>query len=483
MRVIDGGSDGTGTPTAFGFEIPLGSSGELDAAARACSQWAQALSNRAGNLKQGAQQAQSAWEGPARTAFNGYASHLISVFNATSEAVGKAGSALTAFAGELESCQRVTRSAYQSCEQAQSEYETQSTAASTHASTVESLTTQLSTAVTPHQSAALNRQLSAAQGDQRAAESAAARAQAALTSAQRQGQQAWNQYLQQAANASSTLVNLDGQLQQVQAVPRRQGANAQRAAAAGSAFWTAFDDAAGSDVTGSAIGLAQAIADRYRKTSLVLPVTKQADQKLESWLEDFGDTSDNYVELPNGIWVGKTSDANPLIGEVRAATSNGEWTTPGKGQLIPDAEELKGAMPTWAKGASGGLFIVGSGLTLYSTGESQWQYDEKNHPSWSTAEKVADTAQTTVVVGGSSVGGAYVGAEVGGEAGMEGGAAIGTFICPGIGTAVGGVVGGIGGAVVGGVVGSHVGKVVGQDLEGAGHWAAHEASHIWNSIF
>jgi hypothetical protein len=485
MRAPDGGSS-IGTPTEFGFEIPLGSSGELDTAASACKQWSQSLGNRATNLKQGAQQAQSVWEGSARTAFNGYASHLVSVFTATSEAVAKAGSALSTFAGELDVAQRATQQAYKSCQQAQSEYETQSNAASTHASNVQSLTTRLSGAVTPHESAEINRQLTAAQADQRAAESAAGQAQSQLSSAQRQGQQAWNQYLQQAGNTSTALMGLDGQLQQVQAVPKSQSAGpaaASGSAPAGSAFWTAFDDAAGSDITGGTIGLAQAIADRYRNSGLVLPITKQADEKLASWGEAFGDNSDNFVQTAGGLWVGKGSSADPLVQEVQSGTDGSEWTTPGKGQLVPGADDLEGAMPTWAKATSRGLFVVGSGLTLYATGQSQWEYDEEHHPGWSTTEKVLDTAQTTVVVGGSSVGGAYVGAEAGGEVGAEGGMAVGTLICPGVGTVVGGVVGGVGGAVVGGIVGSHVGQAVGNGLESAGHWAAHEASHIWNSIF
>jgi uncharacterized protein YukE len=468
-----GGSDGVGTPTEFGFEIPLGSSGELDAAARACSQWARSLSDRASNVKQGAQQAQSVWEGPARSAFSGYASHLISVFTATSEAVGRAGSALTAFAAELDSAQRVTNQAYDACQQAQGEYDTQSDAATTHAGRVQSLTTQLAGAVTPVQSAELNRQLTAAQSDQQTAESAAGRAQTALTAAQRHGQQAWNQYLQQAQSTTGTLQGLDGQLQKVQALPKGQsvGAKSTAAAAAGSGFWSAFDAAAGSDVTGGAIGLAQAIADRYRKTSLVLPVTERANKDLERWNEAFQDDSDDFVLRPGSLWVGKGSTGDPLRDEVRSGTQGPDWTTPGEGQLIPNPDDLEGAMPTWAKGASTGLFVLGAGLTLYSAGQGEWAYDEKNHPNWSTTEKVADTAQTTVVVGGSSVAVAYVSAETVGEVGLEGGLAIGTAICPGVGT------------VVGGIAGSEVGKTVGQGFESAGHWAAHEASHIWDSVF
>jgi hypothetical protein len=474
-----GGSDGVGTPTEFGFEIPLGSSGELDAAARACSQWSRSLSDRASNVKQGAQQAQSVWEGSARSAFSGYASHLISVFTGTGEAVGRAGSALTAFASELDSAQRVTQQAYESCQQAQTEYDTQSNAASTHAGRVQSLTTQLAGSVTPPQNAELNRQLTAAQADQRSAESAASQAQTALTGAQRQGQQAWNQYLQQAQSTTGTLQGLHGQLQKVQALPKSQSGHPQsREAVAGSGFWTAFDDAAGSDATGAAIGLAQAIAQRYRKTGLVLPLTEQANQKLASWEEDFGDNSDAFVQLPNGFWVTKTSDANPLIGEVKGATISGEWTTPGKGQLIPNPDDLEAAMPTWAKASSTGLFVVGAGLTLYSTGDSEWEYDEQNHPGWSTTEKVLDTAQTTAVVGGSEVGGAWVAAETGATAGAE----IGTLVGP-EGTVVGGVVGGIVGGVAGGLAGSHIGKAFGDTVESVGHWAAHEASHIWDSIF
>jgi uncharacterized protein YukE len=478
----DGGSGSAGgTPTPFGFEIPTGSPTELDAAARECSRWSTALGDRATNLRSGAQEAQSAWSGQAESSFSGVAAHLVSVYQSTSEAVSRASSLLSTFSQELETAQRITSQALSECDGAQQQYQAQSQAASDHGQRVQSLTTQAAAATTPHESTELNRQLTAAQGDQAAAEHAASQAQTTLQDAEKQGQHAWDQYLQQAQSTAQGLQGLGAGLQKVHALPAGHSVSP---GSQGNDFWPLFNEVAGSGFTGAGVSLTEGFFDRWRDTDLSVPITEEANHTLESWSKQFGDTDDPFTLSSSGLlFVPKGSSADPLVQEVLGETDGGGFNTPGKPFWVPDSDDLESLQPGFANVAGRTLFVVGAGLTLYSTASGQWEYDEKNHPNWSTTDKALDTAQTTAVVGGSSVAGAWAGAEAGGELGAEGGAAIGTMIVPGVGTVVGGVVGGVGGVVVGGIVGGEAGKEVGHLAEGAGHWTAHEASSLWHDVF
>lgn len=135
------------------------------------------------------------------------------------------------------------------------------------------------------------------------------------------------------------------------------------------------------------------------------------------------------------------------------------WKTGVDGGLRVDPVNV----PAWAEYGSRGLFVVGSGLTLYSTWDQAWQGDQALHPNWSEPARIADAAGQTAVEGGATIGGAWAGAELGAEGGAAAGATIGSIIPVG-GTVVGGVVGGLAGGVVGGFVGSQVGQAVGHGL-------------------
>lgn len=175
------------------------------------------------------------------------------------------------------------------------------------------------------------------------------------------------------------------------------------------------------------------------------------------------------VRTPTGLLVpvGSSGDPNMKV--------PGDIETPGweKDGLLVTDPDAPGKL-AWADAAGKGLFVVGAGLTLYGSWDEQWERDKVLHPDWSTGDRVASAATNTVVVGGSTVAGAWAGAETGAEAG----AVIGSFVGP-EGTIVGGVVGG----VVGGFVGSKAGHAVGTALKDAGSGVAHGATKVWHSIF
>jgi phage tail tape-measure protein len=182
--------------------------------------------------------------------------------------------------------------------------------------------------------------------------------------------------------------------------------------------------------------------------------------------------------LAGSVWVPKGSSADPLMQTIAGMSTN----TPGKGFLIEDEKALQYAAPGVTSTAGKALGAAGVGLTFYSTGAEQWAYDSEHHPGWSTTHKVIDTAQTTVVVGGATAGGAWVGAEAGAEGGAVVGASIGSAV-PVVGTLAGGVVGAVVGGVGGGIAGGEVGKQIGHGAEWLGHEAGHLASDVWNAVF
>lgn len=483
MPVALAPGDTTGTATAYGFEVPQGNPGELAGAARQCADWSSALTQRAAEVRAGARAACSDWSGNAESGFAAYAAHVIDVYQSLGAVVSDANTALSAFARELETAQRITTQALQECTTLSQQVSSYQQEAATHAQTVQTLTPQLAGAVHPQQQANLSRQLSAAQTQQDAANRAAGAAQDQLQLAERHGRQAWTDYQHQAQATSQVLQGLTAQIQRVEALPGSAGGGGAGAGAAGGVgFWPVFNAVAGSDASGAGMGLAEGILRRYRTTDLLLPITKQAERQLEGISGELTNP-DPWTLSPSGnLLVLRGGSADPLAGELQAMTQGDGYNTPGKGFFTAGTEDLSAVAPKWATVAGRSFAVAGAGLTLYSTGADQWTYDSTHHPGWSTAAKVADTAQTTAVVGGLKVGGAIVGAEAGAEGGATVGAAVGS-IFPGPGTVVGGAVGGVVGGVAGGVVGSGVGGAVGHGVEDAGHWVAGGVSDAWNAVF
>lgn len=220
-----------------------------------------------------------------------------------------------------------------------------------------------------------------------------------------------------------------------------------------------IDKTARSDEFGAfVLGTAGALLDRYRKWEIIVP--KPGTPPV--WLDTVDDVilGDPYVRLPSGFHVPQGGSADPNISRIANESMGPGFQQPGR-SLSP---ENFGRPPTWARYSSKGLFVVGTALTLYDVGASQWEHDQKYHPEWSTGQRVASTGYSLATEGTGAVGLGMLGATWG--------ASIGTAIFPGVGTVIGGIVGG----AVGAFVGSKVGKAAGTVLKQG-------AKKIWNSLF
>ena len=206
------------------------------------------------------------------------------------------------------------------------------------------------------------------------------------------------------------------------------------------------------------LGNAAALMDRYRNWQIAVPkpntpplVLPPADDVVRGI---------QLVRRPSGLYVPQGGTGDPHVPRMVAESRGPNWQQPGR-TLSPEGF---GRPPAWARYGSKGLFVVGTGLTLYDTGMSQWEHDQKYHPEWNTTQRVASTGYSVATEGGGAVAGGVVGASWG--------ASIGTAIFPGAGTVVGGIVGG----AIGAFAGSKVGKAVGRGIKEG-------ATKVWNSIF
>jgi hypothetical protein len=189
--------------SAFGFDVPQGSPGGLDAAASAWRGLGVQLVAQGEAVTSASQTVvgTGGWQGPASAAFVGSAERLISTFGTTAEACGHAATALTSLSSALQHAQSVTRQALADCDAAQGQVTTQSQAADQAGQAAQAAQQSAAAAVHPTTAAAYNRQATTAQQQQSAAQGAAERAQGDLTAAQTRGQQAVQTY-QHAAQAA-----------------------------------------------------------------------------------------------------------------------------------------------------------------------------------------------------------------------------------------------------------------------------------------
>lgn len=145
------------------------------------------------------------------------------------------------------------------------------------------------------------------------------------------------------------------------------------------------------------------------------------------------------------------------------------------GVLDPDVSP--GAVPQAARVGGKLLGAAGVLLTLGASWHDEWTADQREHPEWTTSDRVESALTNTVIGGGTTVAASAGGA----WAGAAGGAALGTLIFPGVGTVVGGLIGGIAGGIAGGYGGEALGDVLTDWYEGS---AAEEAVHgVWEDLF
>lgn len=203
--------------SAFGFEVPQGNSGELDAAASSWRALEVALGAQGEAVAAGAELAlgAGAWEGAAASSFGSSSERLVGAFSRDVEACSQAASALTQLARALEQAQQATRQALTACEHAQAEATQQQQTADQAGQTAQSARQAASTAVHPSTVSALSREASIAEQQQGAAQGAANQAQGDLTAARNRGIQAVTAYEHEAQAVAARLRAVAGELRPV----------------------------------------------------------------------------------------------------------------------------------------------------------------------------------------------------------------------------------------------------------------------------
>ncbi len=195
--------------TGFGFNIPQGDPGEIEAAARSARALGQAMAEQARALRAAAGvalEADGGWRGSASAAYAEISGHVEGVFGANAGECEQAAGALGQLAQELSHAQAVTKQALAECERSQAEMTRQQGLATTASAEAEGAAKAI--AMTPHPAAAsaLHSQLSSAQQAATNAQNAAGAAERALKAAQHKGQAAYESY-ERAAHAAASRIS------------------------------------------------------------------------------------------------------------------------------------------------------------------------------------------------------------------------------------------------------------------------------------
>lgn len=200
--------------SSFGFEVPHGDPGALDAAAAAWRGLAVAFDTQGQSVAAASQVALGAgsWEGQAAGAFSGRAESLIGAMKGNVGACGSAAQALSRLSQALETAQRITRQALSDCGSAQSTADSQQSAADSAGASAQAAERAASTAVHPSVANHLSDQASQARSQQSAAQGAADQARKSLAAAQSRGQHAVQAYQQEAQSLAGVLRSAAGEL-------------------------------------------------------------------------------------------------------------------------------------------------------------------------------------------------------------------------------------------------------------------------------
>lgn len=229
---------------------------------------------------------------------------------------------------------------------------------------------------------------------------------------------------------------------------------------------TARSDEFGAFVLGASGGL----LERYRRFSLYVPRPGAALPSLTLPPPDDVVRGMSMVRRPSGLLVPQASAVDPAVIRLAQQADGPGFYHPNERALVTDPKF--GRPPTWARTGGRVLGVVGAGLTLYDSYQTQWEHDGKYHPEWGTGERVASAGFNAVTEGGGAVAGGILGAQLG--------ASVGSFIpIPVVGTVAGAIVGG----AIGAFVGSKAGKAVGRSLAEGAEWIGDEAKDAWTSLF
>ena len=239
---------------------------------------------------------------------------------------------------------------------------------------------------------------------------------------------------------------------------------------------------------------ARTTADHFRdelsliETGLPLAYFVDPDKTFFSLSHFLDPASDEFGQVPLGVsaflfskyggglsrplWLPDEGAGYPTVTQVVLYGPDGEPLLTREIPLLErqfSLQTLKGMnidpvnVPEWADTASRGLAVVGTGLSIFGAGQSQWEQDSKEFPNMSTGEHVARAATTGAFVGGGAAAGGWMGAETGAE--------IGAAACVETGPVA--LACGAAGALIGGFIGSKFGAEVGSGAETVAKGAWH----------
>jgi hypothetical protein len=201
----------------FGFDVPPGDPMMVEMAARQTRDLGRTFTDQVKSLRAASQvalQTGGGWQGPAASSFAEYSSNLTTITSANAGACETAAGALSTFATELETAQRVTSTALADCQHAHDTYTTQQGLAQQAQDEANTANQNAANAVHPTQQTAFQHQANEANGRATTARTAAGNALDDLHSAQRQGQTAYNQYQDALRALEGKLSSAAGQFRQ-----------------------------------------------------------------------------------------------------------------------------------------------------------------------------------------------------------------------------------------------------------------------------
>jgi hypothetical protein len=194
--------------TGFGFNIPLGDPGAIEAAAKTMRTMGDGFHNQARSIKAAAGVAVSGdggWKGSASAAFADFAGHLMNVLTGNGTACHSAATAISQLGQALSHAQTVTKQALSDCEKFSTEVTTQQGLANDAATAETTANQNAANATHPATVQAYNHQASVAHSDKVTAQNAVTTAQGNLKAAEKRGHDADQTYQQEAAKLSATI--------------------------------------------------------------------------------------------------------------------------------------------------------------------------------------------------------------------------------------------------------------------------------------
>jgi Putative T7SS secretion signal domain len=199
----------------FGFEVPRGDPGAIEAAARGVRDLGGLFSDHARAVGNGARVAigGGGWQGSASGAFSDVSGNLLGVLHGNASACDTAASVLDSLSRELEHAQSVTRQALADCQRAQQELTTQQHNAETAGQEAQTASQNAASAVHPAQADVYRQQAVAATHQaQGIAQDRARSAQGDLDGAMQRGRQAYQTYMTEASALGVRLGSTSGKI-------------------------------------------------------------------------------------------------------------------------------------------------------------------------------------------------------------------------------------------------------------------------------